>query len=500
MKNETKTIKRPPVVVIMGHIDHGKSTLLDYIQKSNVVAGESGGITQHLSAYEAQIKNENGEMERITFIDTPGHAAFSGMRERGANVADIAILIVSAEDSVKTQTKEAFKAIENSGIPYIVAVNKIDRPNANIDKVKLDLAEIGVLVEGYGGNISMVPISAKTGEGVNQLLELVLLTRDINEMTADNNGQARGFVIEANHDQKRGITATLIIKSGTLKKGDFIVSGNSFSTTRIIEDFSGKSRDSFSVSMPVKIIGFDKTPNIGDEFVSFDNKKTAEKAMQENISAKDNYVKNKIETNLNKKFIPIVIKADVSGTEEAIRSEIEKLNLESVAYKIISSGVGQVSEADIKTAQIDDSAIIVCFKVGVERKARELNEFSHVAIHEFDIIYKLIEFLQEHIEEKRPREMVEEIVGKCKILKTFSATKDKQVVGARVTEGKIVLNGKCKIFRRENELGKGVLTNLEHGKMKKKELEAENECGMQIETKVTLAQGDVLEFYINKEV
>ncbi|MDQ5949816.1 MAG: Translation initiation factor, partial [Patescibacteria group bacterium] len=270
---------RPPVVVIMGHIDHGKSTLLDYIRKSNIVDKEAGGITQHLSAYEVIHKDEKGESRKITFLDTPGHAAFSGMRERGATVADIAILIVSAEDGVKAQTIEALNTIVEAKVPYLVAINKIDRPGANVEKAKMELMEKGVYLEGYGGNIPYVEISAKAGTNIPALLDTILLVADMENFTGDSSKTARGIVIESNMDPKRGISATMVIKDGTLSKGMFLVVEDAIVATRIMEDFLGKTISEVSMCAPVRLIGFDKVPAVGSVFESFNTKKEAESAV-----------------------------------------------------------------------------------------------------------------------------------------------------------------------------------------------------------------------------
>jgi translation initiation factor IF-2 len=278
-------IERPPIVAVMGHVDHGKSTLLDYIRKSNVVAGEHGGITQHISAYELEHKNPEGVIKKITFLDTPGHEAFSNMRSRGAKAADIAILVVAADDGVNSQTKEVFETIKETKTPFIVAINKIDKPGANIEKTKNSLVENGIYIEGYGGDISVVEISGKTGKGIPELLETILLTAELEGLKGDTNKNATGLVIESNLDEKRGVSATLVIKDGTLKKGMFIVADDAISTTRIFESFNGKSLTEASFSSPISITGFTcptkifglvKVPKVGEKFYSFDTKKEAE--------------------------------------------------------------------------------------------------------------------------------------------------------------------------------------------------------------------------------
>lgn len=500
MDKKQGTMEKPPVVVIMGHIDHGKSTLLDYIRKTNIVDKEAGGITQHLSAYEVQHKNEAGVMKKITFLDTPGHEAFSQMRNRGAAVADIAILIVSAEDSVKTQTVEALNTILDAKIPYIVAINKIDKPGANIEKVKMDLAEKGVYLEGYGGNISSAEISAKEGTGVSHLLELILLTAELEELKARTDVPAKGLVIESLLDTKRGISGTLLVKEGVLKKGMFVVVEDTSVGTRIMEDFLGKPMAETLPSSPVRLIGFDKLPPVGKEFVTYENKKDAERAVAE---WKTNGTKAGVNEKIlgakqmtdETKIVPIIIKSDVAGTIEAIEKEIEKICTDKITCKVISKGVGAISEGDVKLASSDKEAFIIGFNVKIDNNARDLNENAGVEIKTFDIIYKITDWLREELEKRRPRKEVAEVSGKVKILKCFSATKERQVVGGRITEGRIASNSVVKIIRRDNEIGAAHIVGLEQGKVKAKEVLEGSECGILIESKFEIAAGDVLEAF-----
>lgn len=326
---------------------------------------------------------------------------------------------------------------------------------------------------------------------------MIILTRDIHELTAETSGQGQGFITEVKRDTKRGISAIMIVKEGTINKGDYIVSGNTLSTTRIMEDYNSKNIVSASVSDPIFVVGFDDVPSIGDKFYSYTNKKDAEKAIAiQYLEKSTQHIKEKNE----KMQLPIIVKADVAGTLEAIVSEIKKLSKETIQYKIIYANVGLVGEKDIRSAEIEKGTMIINFKTAIEKSARDLNEVSKINIQTFDVIYKLTEFLSEDIEEKRPRQMIDEQIGKAKVLKTFGITKGKQVVGCKITDGKALLNARCKIARRENELGEGILTNLEKSKIKQKELEAGNECGMQIETKITIEIGDTIEFFVQKEI
>lgn len=486
--------ERPPVVVIMGHIDHGKSTLLDYIRKSNIVGGEAGGITQHLSAYEVEHPNENKEIKKITFLDTPGHEAFSSMRERGTGVADLAVLVVSAEDSVKAQTIEAWKTIQEAKIPYVVAINKIDKPGANVEKVKNDLTEKGIYLEGFGGDVPFVEISAKTGQNVDQLLSMILLVAELAELQADNSLPATGEIIESNLDKNRGVSATLIIKNGSLKKGMFIVAGSALASTRIMENFLGKTIDSASFSSPVRIVGFDNVPPAGSGFITFDNKKDAEQYILNNKKGPDTQ-KRGLSENTDAKMIPLILKTDALGTNEALEKEILKLNTIEVGFKIISKGIGSIGESDIKTASGSTESIIVGFNVKVDRNALDINEKEKVNIQTFDIIYKAIDWLKEELEKQRPRKEVYEVTGKAKILKIFNKTKERQVVGAKVVEGTISLDNVVRILRRDFELGKAKLVELQQSKIKTKTINEGLEFGMQIESKVDLAIGDTIEAY-----
>lgn len=489
--NKNKIIIRTPVVAIMGHVDHGKSTLLDYIRRSNIVAGESGGITQHIGAYEVLHETQSGDLKKITFLDTPGHAAFTSMRTRGASAADIAILVVSAEDGVKAQTLEALSAIKDSGVPYIVAINKIDKPGANIERTKTMLAENGVYLEGMGGEVPFVAISAKTGEGIHDLLDLILFVADFHEMRSDLSKKAEGLVLESHRDPKRGISSTLIIKDGTLKKGEFIVAGTSIVNTRMMENFMGKSMNEGYASSPVNLTGWDSMPPVGDIWNVYDNKKDAEKAVEKN---KEKVISgNRLGENTRAFAIPIIIKADVVGSLEAIEKELGKISNEEIGFKIIHTGVGNISENDLRLAMTDKNCIVIGLHTGIEKNAEDIKQQNNITVMLFDIIYKLTEYMEEELEKRRPRKEVTEVTGSIKILKIFGQSKEKQVIGARVLTGSVVLGAHVKILRRENEIGTAKVTELQHNKAKTKEVFEGDEFGMQVETKITLAIGDMLE-------
>ena len=489
---------RPPVVVVMGHIDHGKSTLLDYIRKTNVTEKEAGGITQNISAYEVLHKNEAGEEKKITFLDTPGHEAFSKMRERGALIADIAILIVSAEDGVKPQTIEAWKTITEIKLPCIVAINKIDKPSANVEKTKQELAEREIYLENYGGKIPYVEISAKAGTGVDGLLTLILILAEMENFTGNTDEGASGFVIEADLDSKRGIQATLIIKNGVVSKGMFVVVEDAICSTRMIQNFKGEMIDSAGPTSPIRLCGFDKMPKVGASFKTFKNKKDA---MEYSQSFKDGQGRNSLkdrplkeEVN-NKKIIPILLKADVAGSIEAIEKEIEKIKSEGAEFKITGKGVGPISESDIKKISDSENIIIIGFNVKADKSAIESASKRGITISFFDVIYKMTEWLQVQMEERRPRIETIETTGRAKIIRAFSRTKERQIIGGKVIEGNIVLNGTVKIMRREFEIGRGKIGNLGKGKVKTSVVEEGLEFGMMIESKIEIAPGDIIELF-----
>ncbi len=477
---------RPPIVAILGHIDHGKSTLLDYIRKSNITEKETGGITQNMSAYEVE---KDGK--KITFLDTPGHEAFQKLRGQGAKVADIGILVVSAEDGVKTQTIEALKAILEAKLPYIVAINKIDKEGADLECTKQSLLENEIYVEGYGGSIPYVPVSAKTGKGVPELLDMISLLSEMEEITADPSIPAKGIVLETNHDKARGVSAVLIIKDGTLKSGMFVASEEAFAPVRIFENSSGSPIKEATFSAPVRVVGWNGTPRVGATFASFASKKEAEEAVE-------SYKKNNSQTKVqNKKplpavFVPVVIKANTSGVLEAIEHEIRKYETENIGVNIVAAGVGDISENDIKLASANEKTLVIGFNTKIYPSAFSHADKTGIEVKVFDIIYKLGDWVKEVIAERTPRVEVEEERGKIKVLKIFSKTKDKQIVGGRVEQGSIALNDEVKIFRREAEIGTGRVRELQQAKAKTSEVKEGLEFGSMIESKIEIAPGDYL--------
>lgn len=395
MKNDkTKLSSRQPVVVIMGHIDHGKSTLLDYIRKTNTTDKEAGGITQHVAAYEAA---------GITFLDTPGHAAFTSIRERGSKVADIAVLVVSAEDGVKPQTVEAIKWIQKANIPYLVAINKIDKPNANPEKAKTELADHDVIVEGWGGKIPCLLISAKTGAGIPELLETLLLQAEIDELTFDESDSASGFVIESKRDSKRGVCATLIIKEGVLKKGEFVRAGDALAPVRIVEDFSGKAIDTSKAGQPVTIVGWSEVPPVGVTFSTYASKVDAEKDRLEEAQIKKTVGHTGSMQQDSKKLLPIVIKSDTIGSLEAIIHESKKLETDKIGLKIIAQGVGPITEADAKLGKAFSDLAIIGFNVKTDPGAADMIIRDSMTAKTFSIIYELTQWLDTILKEKKPQ-------------------------------------------------------------------------------------------------
>ncbi len=502
---ESKTIPRPPVVAVMGHVDHGKSTLLDYIRKTNIVAKEAGGITQHISAYEVTHKAEDGTLKKITFLDTPGHEAFSNMRSRGAKAADIVILVVAADDGVNAQTKEVYETIKESKTPFIVAINKIDKPGANLEKTKNSLLEAGIYIEGYGGSISAVEISAKAGTNIDELLDTVLLTAELEGLTGSPEAKATGVVIESHLDEKRGISATLVIKDGTLKKGMYLVVDDAIASTRIFEDFKGKTLAEAQFSSPIKITGFSsavkifgliKVPKAGETFYSFDTKKEAEEFIE---SGKGKVIKEKVVDESAVKgtgfTLPIIIKTDVAGTSEAIESEIEKIESEGAKFKIVRVGVGDICESDLNFTQADKNVLIVGFNVKVERTALDANEQIGATIKTFSIIYELTDWLKKELSTKRPRIDQEEVSGTMKILKFFSKNKDKQVLGARVTSGVIKTGSQVNILRGDEKIGRGKVVGMQQSKVETKQVTEGLECGVMIDSDIDIAPGDIVEAF-----
>jgi translation initiation factor IF-2 len=488
---------RPPVVGIFGHIDHGKSTLLEYIRQTNITNKEAGGITQHISAYEVIHKREDGRESRLTFLDTPGHEAFRGIRTKGASVADVAILVVSAEDGVKPQTLEALKQIQDAKTPFIVAINKTDKPSADIGGTKQDLAENGVYVEGFGGNVSAIPISAKTGAGISDLLETVLLMADLEEFTGERDENGSGIIIESQVDPRKGINSVGVIKNGTVRRGMFIASVGAMAPLRLILDIDGNNVEELSFSSPIQILGWTKIPPPGSPFKTFLKKDEAvEYATRAEEELKFNMSGTRIKSSADIKTVPIVIKADTAGCLEAITQELNKLKRERIEPQFILTGIGTINENDVKSALVSPGAVIIGFNTKTDASAAALAERTNIPIFNFSIIYELTEKVNQLILEREPRIEVEEVAGRIKVLKIFSAMKDKQVLGGKVLSGQLDKTANLKIYRRETEIGLGKVRELQQSKVATDSVKEENEFGAVIESKISIAAGDILEAVI----
>jgi len=500
MSEKTAT-KRAPVVAIMGHIDHGKSTLLSYIRNMEEARSkelnEAGGITQHISAYEVEHTTSEGTVEKITFLDTPGHEAFSGHRSRGAKVADIAILVVSGEDGVKPQTLEALKSIQAGNVPFIVAITKIDKPSANVEQTKQSLAENNIFVEGYGGDVPIVSVSGKTGVGIKELLDLITLSADLQNLTGDPDALASGQIIESNLDPKTGISATCIIKDGSLRKGMFVACEGAVTPVRVLQDWTGRNISEASFSMPVKIIGWNNMPKVGSIFKTFTAKSDAEDFSRIGTGNTKHEIREEKESEI--KNFPLVIKADTSGSLEAITFQIDKLASDKFSGKIvpwiIHSGIGAISESDVRVAIGRERAVVLGFNVKVDAPAKTLAERDHVLIATFTVIYALSEWLEAQLTEHTPTIEVEEMTGEAKVLKTFSKVKDKQIIGCRMETGTISVGEQVKIMRREALIGSGKVRELQMQKTKVSSVEAVKECGAMVEAKIEIVPGDKLQAF-----
>lgn len=463
--------ERPPIVVIMGHIDHGKTKLLDYIRSTNVVDKEAGGITQHIGAYEIEYNGKS-----ITFIDTPGHEAFSKMRSRGANVADIAVLVVAAEEGVKPQTIESLNQIRAAGIPFLVAINKIDKPEANPERVRQQLAEHNVLTEAWGGNVPFAEISAKKGTNVEEMLDLIVLMAEMEELTGDEGTPGEGVVIESHKDPRIGIVATLLIRNGTVATGDFVVAGNVCGKIRTLKNFLGKKIEKAKLSSPVQMVGFSDLPTLGEEFKIFGSKALAETAAgshrcEEHVCAEG-------EPCEGKKFINVVIKADVQGSKEAIVRHIEEnMRFQEAGINILLADVGDLNEGDLRLAQ-SSGALIILFHMEPGANNVQFAETMGVRIIKADIIYELFDALEKELSLLSSPKHDRAEVGELKILGVFKLERDKAVVGGLVSKGAIKKGLHADIMSGEKLVVKGKITELQQAKIDTNEVSRGKECGL----------------------
>ncbi len=491
MSSNSSQPTRPPVVAIMGHVDHGKSTLLDTIRNTNTVDAEAGGITQHVTAYEVEHQTPEGTIKKITFIDTPGHAAFQSIRSRSATIADIAILIVAADDGVKPQTVEAWNTIQHSRVPYLVAINKIDRPGTDTEKTIRELMELGVYLEGYGGDVPYTKISAKTGTGIEELLETILLLSEFIDLSYSPEVPASGFVIESHIDSKRGIAATVVIKDGVLRKSDFVVAGCSIVPCRSIYNFNNKSVDSATVSSPVTLYGFSEQCPPGELFTCYPDKSSAEleAAKCETPVRWIDEVPPSDEMNI----IPVVIKCDVVGSLDAVVAEVHKHTTDRVFFKIVHAGVGNISETDIRMVSRDPDALIIGFNVSTDDLARDMDESKKVLIKHFSIIYRISEWLEEIAENRKFKKRVDSVIGTGQVLKVFSQDKNQVLLGVRVASGEFKLKDTFRIVRGREIVSKGKIVSLQAGKSSMQKVEEGTDCGMMVELRELPHQFDLIE-------
>ena len=497
--------ERPPVIVVMGHVDHGKTSLLDAVRKTNVIEGEAGGITQAIGAYKVKV---NGR--EITFLDTPGHEAFTAMRARGAQITDIAILVVAANDGVKPQTIEAINHAKSAGIPIIVAINKIDLPDANIEKVKQELMAYDLVPEEWGGDTIYVPISAKKGENIDQLLEMVLLEADVLELKANPNKQAKGAVIEARLDKSKGAIATMLVQRGSLDVGDTIVVGSSIGRIRAMKDDKGKKVKSAGPSTPVEIMGLTDVPQAGDTFYEVKNEKMAKhliekRKRQEREKAINNSTKVTLDNLFsqmeqgNLKVLNLIVKADVQGSVEAVKQALEKLENEEVRVKVIHAAAGAVNQSDVTLAKVSN-AIIIAFNVRPDSVAKEMAKKDEVEIKQYSIIYQAIEDVESAMKGMLEPKYEEKVIGDVEVRQTFRISNVGTIAGAYVLSGKVERNAGVRVIRDNVVIHDGHLATLKRFKDDVKEVGKGFECGIQIENYNDIKEGDRIEVYVMEEI
>ena len=502
---EEELQERPPVIVVMGHVDHGKTSLLDAVRKTNVIEGEAGGITQAIGAYQVKVNDR-----LITFLDTPGHEAFTAMRARGAQITDIAILVVAANDGVMPQTIEAINHAKSAGIPIIVAINKIDLPDSNPDKVKQELMAYDLVSEEWGGDTIFVPISAKKNQNIDQLLEMVLLEADVLELKANPKKQAKGVVIEARLDKAKGAIATMLVQRGTLDVGDTIVVGSSIGRIRNMKDDKGKNVKSAGPSMPVEIMGLTEVPQAGDIFYEVKNEKMAkhlierrkrqerEKAINQTTKITlDNLFSQMEEGNL--KALNLIVKADVQGSVEAVKQSLEKLQNEEVKVKVIHAAAGAVNQSDVTLAKVSN-AIIIAFNVRPDNTAKEMAEKDEVEIKQYSVIYQAIEDVEAAMKGMLAPKFEEEVIGTAEVRQTFKISNVGTIAGAYVLTGKMERSAGVRIIRDNVVVHDGHLATLKRFKDDAKEVSKGFECGIQIENYNDIQEGDIIEAFVMREI
>lgn len=497
-------VERPPVVTIMGHVDHGKTTLLDSIRHTRVTATEAGGITQHIGAYQVEINDK-----LITFLDTPGHEAFTAMRARGAKVTDITVLVVAADDGVMPQTVEAINHAKAANVPIIVAVNKIDKPNANPDRVKQELSEYGLIPEEWGGDTIFVPVSALKGEGIRELLEMILLVAEVQELKANPNKRARGTVIEAELDKGKGPVATVLVQSGTLRVGDSVVVGTAYGRIRSMTNDLGKRIKEALPSTPVSITGLDSVPEAGDQFMVFESDSKAKEIASHRALKKRELELKKNQVSLDDLFnqikegevkdLNLIIKADVQGSVEALKSSIEKIHVEGVRVRVIHTGVGAINESDVTLASASN-AIIIGFNVRPVANAKTMAEQEKVEIRLHSIIYKVIEEIENALKGMLDPVYEEKVIGQLEVRQIFRVSKIGTIAGCYVTEGKVTRDSGVRVIRDGIVIFEGKLDSLKRFKDDAREVAQGYECGLTIKNFNDIKEGDVLEAYIMETV
>ena len=505
-EDEKDMVSRPPVICVMGHVDHGKTSLLDAIRQSNVTSREAGGITQHIGAY---VVEANGQ--RITFLDTPGHEAFTAMRMRGAQATDIAILVVAADDGVMPQTVEAINHAKAAGVEIIVAVNKIDKPSANVERVKQELSEYELIPEDWGGSTVFVPVSAHTKEGIPELLEMILLTAEVKELKANPNRKARGLVIEAQLDKGRGPVATVLVQKGTLKVGDSIAAGSCYGRVRAMMDDKGNRVKEAGPSTPVEILGLNDVPNAGEVFVALQNEKEARSFAETFIAEGKNKLIEDTKAKLslddlfsqikagNVKELPIIVKADVQGSVEAVKQSLVKLSNEEVVVKVIHGGVGTINESDVTLASASN-AIIIGFNVRPDATAKSIADREKVDMRLYRVIYQAIEDVEAAMKGMLDPVYEEQVTGHAVVRQTFKASGVGTIAGSYVLDGKITRGSKARITREGEQIFEGPLASLKRFKDDVKEVNAGYECGLVFEGFNDLKEDDMIEIYIMVEV
>ena len=494
---------RPPIVTVMGHVDHGKTSLLDYIRKENVIAGESGGITQHIGAYGVELQDG----QKITFLDTPGHEAFTAMRARGAQVTDLAIIVVAADDDIMPQTKEAISHAQAASVPIVFAINKIDKPNSNPDKIKEGLSNMNLLVEDWGGKIQSHDISALKGDGVNELLEKVLLEAELLELKANPNKDASGTVVEAFLDKGRGYVSTILVQTGTLKIGDFVLAGKNSGKVKAMHDERGNEVKEAGPSTPISILGLDGAPQAGDKFSVFSDEREAKQIANKRTQLqREQTVRTQKHITLDEigrrialgefKELNIILKGDVDGSVEALTDSLQKLSTEEIQVNIIHKAVGAITESDVLLASASD-AIVVGFNVRPMGNARQIADKEQIDIRTYSIIYDAINDVKDAMEGMLSPDFKEEITGLCEIRETFKISKIGTIAGCMVTKGKIVRNSEIRLIREGVVIFTGSLSSLKRFKDDAKEVTKGYDCGLQVKDYNDIKVGDEIEGFIN---